>query len=359
MRAATGRPLLALAGLVACWIAARAALWEMPPRPEVVKPFLSKLIDLASVSVLAPHPLPLTAVRPLPHRTDMVVLARVKLARVATAAVTQGTTGSSYPGTGELRPVGSASLAASPVPAVPRAPASRLASADHAEPGFAPISAPARRWRADIWLALRQGGAVFQGSGLAAPVYGASQAGAVLRYRLAPASRSDPVAYVRVIQAIDRREIDLAVGLGARLVPSGAVVAHVEARASKRADQTEIRPAAFLTAGFDDAEWPLQLHVRGYAQAGYVGGRDATVFADGSLVTERILSRSDRTSLGLGAGAWGGAQRGAGRLDAGPSASLRFPLGKGAARIAVDYRMRVAGNAEPASGAALTLSAGF
>jgi hypothetical protein len=52
--------------------------------------------------------------------------------------------------------------------------------------------------------------------------------------------------------------------------------------------------------------------------------------------------------------------RGAARLgDIGPSASLRFPLDGGSARLAIDYRHRIAGNAAPASGVALTLSAGF
>ena len=58
-------------------------------------------------------------------------------------------------------------------------------------------------------------------------------------------------------------------------------------------------------------------------------------------------------------GAWGGAQDGASRLDIGPSAAVSFRLGEGRGRVAADYRIRVAGEAEPASGPALTLSAGF
>ena len=57
--------------------------------------------------------------------------------------------------------------------------------------------------------------------------------------------------------------------------------------------------------------------------------------------------------------AWGGAQKQAARLDIGPTASVAFRLGEARARIAVDYRLRVAGHAAPASGPAVTFSAGF
>jgi len=43
----------------------------------------------------------------------------------------------------------------------------------------------------------------------------------------------------------------------------------------------------------------------------------------------------------------------------GPSAGISFRLGEAQGRVAADYRFRVAGNAEPASGPALTLTAGF
>ncbi|MEP7223149.1 MAG: hypothetical protein ABI673_10855 [Novosphingobium sp.] len=56
----------------------------------------------------------------------------------------------------------------------------------------------------------------------------------------------------------------------------------------------------------------------------------------------------------------GGAQRGASRVDVGPSAGIVLRLGDAAAaRLAMDWRFRVAGHAAPASGPAVTLSAGF
>jgi hypothetical protein len=57
--------------------------------------------------------------------------------------------------------------------------------------------------------------------------------------------------------------------------------------------------------------------------------------------------------------AWGGAQGGAARLDIGQSASVNVKLGGVAAQLAVDYRLRAAGYAQPESGAAITLTTEF
>ncbi|MXP27603.1 hypothetical protein GRI58_02045 [Porphyrobacter algicida] len=133
----------------------------------------------------------------------------------------------------------------------------------------------------------------------------------------------------------------------------------MEARATRRAGGTEIRPAIFVTTGIDNAGLPLDFAARGYVQAGYVGGSYATAFADGSLVAERTLAQRGDTRLNAGAGTRAGIQKGAKRLDVGPSASLSLSIGPVPARVALDYRLRVLGDAEPASGAALTLSTGF
>ena len=58
-------------------------------------------------------------------------------------------------------------------------------------------------------------------------------------------------------------------------------------------------------------------------------------------------------------GVWSGGQTGAARLDLGPRASLRVATGPATSRLALDWRFRVAGNARPASGPTLTISAGF
>ncbi|MCH2487899.1 MAG: hypothetical protein MK010_09195, partial [Erythrobacter sp.] len=71
------------------------------------------------------------------------------------------------------------------------------------------------------------------------------------------------------------------------------------------------------------------------------------------------LARFDLGEISIGAGAWGGVQRGAGRLDIGPSASVALRLGRSPVWLSADYRFRIAGDAQPGSGAAVTLSTGF
>ena len=65
------------------------------------------------------------------------------------------------------------------------------------------------------------------------------------------------------------------------------------------------------------------------------------------------------TPLRLGALAAGAVQPGAARVDVGPRLTLRLPqVGEGG-RIALDWRQRIAGDARPESGLALTLAADF
>ncbi|OBX19165.1 hypothetical protein A9995_08495 [Erythrobacter sp. QSSC1-22B] len=234
-------------------------------------------------------------------------------------------------------------------------------------PAAAPFSLPPGRSRSseprrlsiDGWLFLRAGGVADAGAGPLAPTYGRSQFGAVLRYDFGTRSAYLPQAYLRAAGSIESREAELAAGISIRPVSGLPLRAHGEVRLSRLGDRVELRPSAFITAGIEERLKPLDARVRGYAQAGYVGGEFATAFADGSLVIERDAARFERGALSVGAGAWGGAQQGTSRLDLGPTASVDLSLGQGRIRVAADYRLRVAGRAEPSSGAALTLSTSF
>lgn len=224
-----------------------------------------------------------------------------------------------------------------------------------------PGQARPRPWRIDAWLLLRQGSAGrLAGSGVQPASYGASQAGAVMTYRLAPASRHQPSAYFRASKAlVADGEAELAMGLQGRPVGGLPIAVHAEMRTTRSLTGTTVRPAVFATAGIDQVPLPLGLQAEGYGQGGYVGGDFATGFADGRVTATRDVTHRDSFSLGAGAGAWGGIQRGASRLDVGPTLRLDVTLGETPARLSADYRFRVAGDAEPASGAAITLSTGF
>ena len=218
---------------------------------------------------------------------------------------------------------------------------------------------PASRWSGDGWVLLRDDTTTAITSGRGS--YGRSQLGAVLRYRLAPDAARQPSLFVRAVAALQGAvQRDVALGASLRPVPAIPVVIAAEARASQTATGTEIRPAAFAYTQVPPARLPLGLQATAYAQAGYVDGSFATAFVDAQARIDRSFkSVGNGIDLRLGAGNWGGAQQGAARLDVGPRAAVTFRLGEGRGEVAADWRFRVAGDAEPGSGPAITFSTGF
>lgn len=221
------------------------------------------------------------------------------------------------------------------------------------------------RWSLDAWAFWREGSDNVSTTVGRAPVYGASQAAAVLRYRLAPSSPRDPRAYVRAYKAlVANGESEVAAGLSARPLAGLPLRAHAEVRATHYSSGTEVRPAAFVTTELDPIDLPAGLRAEIYGQGGYVGGEGKTAFADGQLHVLRNLADFDLGGLdqgkvSLGGGAWAGAQKGGNRVDLGPSMRLDLSIGETPARLSVDWRERVAGDAEPDSGVAVTLSTRF
>lgn len=214
------------------------------------------------------------------------------------------------------------------------------------------------RWSGDGWVLLRDDAGAALNPGR--PSYGRSQAGAVIRYRLDRGDRRSAQAYARVSRALaGKREADVAVGLSAR--PMGAVPVRLaaELRVTEGASDTKVRPSAFAVSEFAPVTLPLGAQAEAYVQAGYVAGPNATAFADGQLRADKAMAQAGPVETRLGVGVWGGAQRGSERLDIGPSLTARTAIGPVFARLAADYRFRIAGTAEPSSGPSLTLSAGF
>lgn len=229
-----------------------------------------------------------------------------------------------------------------------------------AEPQFTalhPAAAPSqRRLSLDTWVFLRQGSQTRSALGPQPASLGASQAGVVVRYAIAPYHWLRPAAYARVSRAlVEDGESEAAAGVLVRPLARVPVAAHAELRLTRQADRVEVRPAAFLTGGVDDAPLGGGVRLRGYGQAGYVGGDYATGFADGQIVAEKPVAGA----LRVGAGAWGGVQKGASRIDTGPTISLSVPVAGATVRMEASYRLRIAGDAQPDSGLAVTLATGF
>lgn len=233
-----------------------------------------------------------------------------------------------------------------------------------AQPGRAPASVD-DRWSLDSYLYYRPGSGSLSTTQGRAPVYGASQLAANLQYRFAPQSSHDPRGYLRAYHALVRAgETELAAGLSAR--PVGALPLRLagEMRATRTPRGTDYRPAGYAVTELQPQRLPFRFSLEGYGAAGYVGGDAATYFAEGqTALTREVVSfrglNDQPMRLSVGGAAWGGAQRDAKRVDVGPTMRLDLSVGEVPARISVDWRERVAGDAVPDSGIAATVSTRF
>ncbi|MFM7027871.1 MAG: hypothetical protein ACKOXK_04240 [Chakrabartia sp.] len=114
------------------------------------------------------------------------------------------------------------------------------------------------------------------------------------------------------------------------------------------------RPAFVLLGGLAEKRPLPRLIAEGYGQIGGVGLSHPQAFADARFtltLQTSALARAPRIGLGL----WVAAQPDAARLDIGPS--LVLPDER--IRITLDWRLRVAGQARPASGPSLTIGKDF
>jgi hypothetical protein len=379
---ARGEPLLVLGSVLGGWLVLRVLLWQPPFDSQGLVPVLGPA-PLAGLSApaararswaLPAKPSAGTPERVVPGPAD-APNAQTLPAPWLTAAMQQPTlaAGAAEPVEArrvigqqlllaaafaqmELPPEVAAYFRTAATP-VPRAPG--IAGEQPLLGRIANRPPDGRRWSGDAWLLVRADGSGPLAAGQ--PSYGRSQAGAVLRYRLAPSSAHRPIAYARVTRALaGPRETEAAIGLAARPLPRVPLSVAAEVRVYDGPAGREARPAAFAVTELPAARLPLGLRAEAYAQAGYVGGRFATPFVDGQARLDRQVMRFGKgAEVRAGAGVWGGAQRRAARLDVGPSATVDFRLGDARSRLAVDYRVRVAGEAEPKSGPALTISAGF
>ena len=215
-------------------------------------------------------------------------------------------------------------------------------------PDLAPVllRARSRRWSLSAWAFLRRGGADALAPG---GMLGGSQSGVRGTYRVAGGAA--PLALsLRLTVPVDRpRGAEAAAGLDWK--PLRGLPVHVLVERRQRLGP-EGR-SAFGATVYGGGETRIgSLRIDGYAQAGMVGLRRRDLFADGGVRAALPVGR-----LRVGAGAWAAAQPGVARVDLGPHAALRLaPLN---AALSADWRFRIAGNARPGSGPAVTLAADF
>lgn len=372
-----GQPLLVLLALLAGWFGLRVVLWQAPfPAPlAVAADTVGELVApvVRSAPVPGPDETPAERVVPpaLPPREPMWLEPAPIAPEPAALPPGWALAVEPSPAFVPINPLiagGHLLLAAATFSQFQMAPElAALLGHGRAEP--APIPAfpqlagdtartPSQRWSGDGWLLLRQDTTTPVTSGRGS--YGRSQVGAVLRYRLATSSGHRPAAYVRVSTALaDGGDPEVALGVMGRPIPGVPVALAVEGRVARLDGGTEARPAAFAYSEFPPLKLPLRARGEAYVQGGYVGGKFATAFVDGQVRIDREVATLGPAELRAGGGAWGGAQKGAERLDFGPGATVALELGGAPLRMSADWRFRVAGDADPSSGPALTVSTGF
>jgi hypothetical protein len=178
---------------------------------------------------------------------------------------------------------------------------------------------------------------------------GGSQAGARLAYNF----NRQLSATLRTTSAVGKRGGEVA--LGARIQPLGGIPLWVTAERRQRLGRYgggRNAFALFLEGGAYDRPMPWRFRLDAYFQGGVVGLHHRDRFVDGALTMTRPVYKNFSAGLGL----WGGAQPGVYRVDAGPRVTMRV---RNNVKVHLDYRQRLAGNAEPGSGPALTLAGDF
>ena len=178
---------------------------------------------------------------------------------------------------------------------------------------------------------------------------GASQAGARLVYNID--RRLSLTA--RASSEVGRRGGEIAGGI--RLQPLVSIPLWVTAerrQAIGKYGGGRSAFALFLEGGFYDRPLPWSFSLDSYLQGGIVGLKSRDLFVDGAVTVSRPVYRQ----FSAGFGVWGGAQPGLYRVDAGPRITMRV---RNNLKVHLDWRQKLAGNARPGSGPALTLAGDF
>ncbi|MBY0520062.1 MAG: hypothetical protein K2P79_06520, partial [Sphingomonas sp.] len=202
------------------------------------------------------------------------------------------------------------------------------------------------------WLVVRGGRGV--GAGLMANQIGGDQAGLRLAYTIDPARRLAVMGRMAGPLADRGREAAIGVEWQPSRLPIRLIAEHRIA-----VDGGGGGPSLGAVGGFGPSNIGGDFRLEGYSQAGAIKRRALIGYVDGAVRLNRQIATIGGTAVDLGGGSWGAAQPGAARLDVGPSISLRLPVRAEHLRLSLDWRQRIAGNAAPGSGAALSLGTDF
>lgn len=334
-----GRPIRFLAAVALGWIGIRVTLlWpQNGSLPQAIREIMPRMSHVAPGAIVAPvQALPAVefrAVRVVPLARPPIT---ARSTRVGMPKMHHQRTGTALP-----------ARAQDSIPAIlGGAAVTSLAGAVQPDRLYFSPS----RWSGSAWLVARAGtglGAAPGGSQL-----GGGQAGIRLAYMLFPKPRIAAVA--RAVTPLRGKGAELSLGLEWQPLraPFRLVAEH-----RFGLDGTPGGPGLGAVTGYDGAI-ARNFRLESYGQAGAIRRTRTEPYADGAVRITRGVTEGG-VRLALGAGAWGAVQRDAARLDLGPSVTLALPVSGQNVRLALDWRQRVAGDARPGSGLALTLGSDF
>lgn len=189
----------------------------------------------------------------------------------------------------------------------------------------------------------------------AAGQYGGSQSGLIADYKIWDVARFD-LQFRAAIAPQQKHDREIALGLRWQPVTAAPLMLIAERRFR---DHAPDRFAITLAANPSPTKLPAGFRLESYGQAGWVSGPDSSWFFDASAHITKPVLHIKSTAVALGVGTWTGGQRGAQRIDAGPRLDFSLASGKLPLRLSADWRFRLAGDAAPGNGPALTLSSSF
>lgn len=218
-----------------------------------------------------------------------------------------------------------------------------------ATPGSAgaPLAKKFDRLQLSAWALLR--GSPGPGNLATGGTLGGSQVGARLTYNFSPSL----AASLRSSSSVGGvRYAEVAAGVRWKPLASIPIALNIERRQAMNRWGGRNAFALFAEGGLYQTPVFGLANLDLYAQGGVVGFDSRDLFFDGAATFTRPVWKEWSAGLGI----WGGAQPGLYRVDAGPR--LSYDVGRGI-RLHADYRQRLAGEAAPSSGPALTIAGDF
>lgn len=194
---------------------------------------------------------------------------------------------------------------------------------------FLPVaSGPSpRRFAASAWMIARQG----LGGSSTSGQLGGSQLGVRGTFMIDRAARIALSARLSAPLTGVGREA----AIGVDWQPLDAPL-HLVAERRVALDNGRSGTALLAIAGIGPRRFAPGVAIEAYGQAGTILRDGIAPFADGAARLSFDLGRTGGVQVDAGAGAWGGAQHGAARLDLGPSIGVRLPTGQRAVRVTLD-----------------------